>query len=123
VRTFQRQRRVIVVSLTPFLVDVVESNVVAQDGVALTVCGTVVAQVIDPVLAVTRVMDYVDATRKLLQTAIRAGVKERPSRDVSDDLDDLATEVRETLSDVLGGWGVAVSSARLALVARADPGV
>jgi len=115
VRTFQRWRRVLVVSLAPFSIEVVESNVVAKDGVPLTVRGRMVAQVVDPVPAATRVLDYVDATRKMLQTAIRVAVKERPSPELLDDSSELGTDVTQRLTDALGKWGLVVSSASVGL--------
>jgi uncharacterized membrane protein YqiK len=115
VRTLQRWKRVLVVSLAPFSLEVVESNVVAKDGVPLTVRGRMVAQVVDPIPAATRVVDYVDATRKMLQTAIRAAVRERPSPELSRDTTALGTDVRQRLTDALGKWGLVVSSASVDL--------
>jgi regulator of protease activity HflC (stomatin/prohibitin superfamily) len=103
------------VNLAPFSLEVVESNVVAKDGVPLTVGGRMVAQVVDPVRAATRVVDYVDATRKMLQTAIRAAVRDRPSPELSRDTAALGTDVIERLTDALGKWGLVVSSASVDL--------
>jgi uncharacterized membrane protein YqiK len=115
VRTFYRWRRVIVVSLEPFEIEVVESNVAAKDGMTLMVGGRVDAQVVEPALAATRVVDYRDATRKILQTAIRAVVKERSSVELSEDKTEPEAEVTRILTDSVGDWGVAASAVSLDL--------
>jgi regulator of protease activity HflC (stomatin/prohibitin superfamily) len=112
VRTFQRWKRVVVVGLRPFRVDVSEDDVAMKDGTALTIGGTVEAQVVDPVQAALRVVDYRDATRQMFRTAIRAAAKERSAAAPAD----VEAEVARILTETLGDWGLILLSVRLDLL-------
>jgi regulator of protease activity HflC (stomatin/prohibitin superfamily) len=110
VRTFNRWRQVIVVDLSPFVIDVVDKNVTANDGVVVGVSAEVEGQVIDPVAAALKVVDYKDATRQIAQTAMRAVVMERPSSELRDAGLDLESFVADIVTDAVPSWGLVVSS-------------
>ena len=114
VRTFQRWKRVVVVGLRPFSVDVLENDIATKDGAGLTIGGSVEAQVVDPVAAAIRVVDYRDATRQMFRTAIRAAAKEGSAAAPAD----VEAEVARILTEALGDWGLVVSSVRLELQER-----
>jgi uncharacterized membrane protein YqiK len=115
VRTLNRWRRVIVVDLRPFSVEVLDENVVSKDGEALTVGGAAEGQVTDPIAAATRVVDHKNATQQIFQTAIRAAVKERPSSEIRDTATELESAVAHLVNEAVHSWGVVVSSLGLHL--------
>jgi len=82
VRTFWRWRRVVVVDRTPFAIEIPPETVIAEADVPVTVSARVDGQVVDPVAAALKVVDYKDATRTIARTAIRAVVKDLPSSDL-----------------------------------------
>jgi regulator of protease activity HflC (stomatin/prohibitin superfamily) len=115
VRTFWRWKRVVFVDLRPFAVDVLPTEMLTKDHVALSVSAKVGGSVIDPVAAALRVVDYEEATKMVAETAIRAVLKERPS----DELGSVSAEVEAAVVEGIGpaaqSWGVAVSSASIVI--------
>jgi hypothetical protein len=109
VRTFGRWRRVSFVDLDPFVAHAVETDVRTNDGIAMAVRGDLEAQVVDPVAAVVNVVDYEDATRLVLRTAMRALVMGRSSAEVSGGRQ-LEPHVADEVVEALRSWGVAVRS-------------
>jgi regulator of protease activity HflC (stomatin/prohibitin superfamily) len=109
IRTFYRWRQVSIVSLIPFAVDVVDTNVTTNDGVAMTVRGELQAQVIDPVAAAVKVVDYEHATRMVLQTAMRALVMKRSSAELNEGRQ-VNPAAADEVVDAARSWGVAASS-------------
>jgi regulator of protease activity HflC (stomatin/prohibitin superfamily) len=109
VRTFCRWRRVSVVSLSPFAVDAVDTDVTTNDGVAKTVRGELQARVVDPVAAIVETVDYEGSTRMVLQTAMRALVMKHSSAELR-----LGRQVHppvaDEVADAVRNWGVVVSS-------------
>jgi len=122
VRTFQRWRRVTVVSLKPFGVDVLDDDLVAGDGEPITASGSARAQVADPVAAATRVVDYRQAIRQIFRTAIRAAVKERPGGELRERAEEVRSAVEQVVVEAVGEWGIVVSSLNLHLSARPRSG-
>jgi regulator of protease activity HflC (stomatin/prohibitin superfamily) len=118
VRTFYRWRRVSVVSLRPFVVNAVDTDVTSADGVAMTVRGEVQGQVVDPAAAALKVVDYEDATRLILQTAMRALVMERSSAELKAG-QQLQSHVAGEVADAVRSWGVVVSSLSFDVAAAA----
>jgi len=107
VRTFERWRQVSIVNLSPFVTRAVETDVTTSDGVAMTVRGELHGQVVDPVAAISRVVDYEDATRQILRTAMRALVMQRSSTEL-DEGRQLDPQVAESVVDAVRGWGIDV---------------
>jgi regulator of protease activity HflC (stomatin/prohibitin superfamily) len=87
----------------------VDADVATNDGVALTVTGELQGQVVDPVAAVRNVVDYEDATRQILQTAMRALVMRRSSAELSEGRQ-LHPDVADEVVDAVLSWGVDVLS-------------
>ena len=115
VRTFNRWKQVTVVDLAPFPIDVLEEDVAASDGEAVTVRGSAEGQVADPVAAATRVVDYREAARLIVQTAIRSAVKERPASGLRRQRAEVEAAVGEAVTRAVRDWGLVVSSLRLEL--------
>jgi hypothetical protein len=97
------------VDLDPFVAHAVETDVRTNDGIAMAVRGDLEAQVVDPVAAVVNVVDYEDATRLVLRTAMRALVMGRSSAEVSGGRQ-LEPHVADEVVEALRSWGVAVRS-------------
>lgn len=110
VRTFYRWRQVIVVSLVPFVVDVVDTDVTTSDGVTATVSGELQGQVVDPIAAALKVVDYEKATMQIFHTALRAYVGERPAAEIRAEPQRQRSDVTDTVADAVRDWGVVVSS-------------
>jgi hypothetical protein len=90
-----------VVDLTPFVVSFHDMNVTANDGVAVGVSAEVEGQVIDPVAAALKVVDYKDATKQVTQAEARAVVMERPASEPRDAGLDLESVVSDIVADAV----------------------
>jgi hypothetical protein len=113
--TYGRWKRVTIVDLRPFTLDVLDDDVPMRNGEAITASASAEAQVVDPVAAATRVVDYEKATRLILQTAIRGVVKERPVSGLRGKESEVESAVERLVSQAVGDWGVVVSSLGLRL--------
>ena len=113
--TYGRWKRVTVVDLKPFRVEVLDDNVVTNDGVTVSASGSAEAQVVDPLAAATRVVDYEQATRLILHTAIRGVVKELPGSPLREMTSDVESSVEQLVSEAASAWGVVVSALDLRL--------
>jgi regulator of protease activity HflC (stomatin/prohibitin superfamily) len=97
------------VNLSPFAAVAVDADVATNDGVAMTVRGKLQGQVVDPVAAALKVVDYEDATRKILQTAMRALVMQRSSAELNEGQQH-HPDVADEVSEAVRSWGIAVLS-------------
>jgi hypothetical protein len=75
----------------------------------MTVHGELQAQVVDPVAAAVKVVDYEAATRSVLQTAMRALVMKRSSAELNEGRQVNPT-VADEVVDAARSWGVSASS-------------
>src|SRR5262249_27592215 len=98
--------------MSSFRVDVAEENVVGGDGDSVTAHASAEGKVVDPVAAATRVVDFKNATRQVLETAVRGAVKKDPDPLGNPDIE---SKVEQTVREAVGSWGVAVSSVRVDL--------
>lgn len=119
VRTFYRWRQVSCVNLSPFVVNAIDSDVTTNDGVAMEVRGELHGQVVDPIAAALKVVDYEDATRLLLHTAMRGLVMERSSAELNEGRQ-LHPHVADEVVDGVRSLGVAVSSLSFDVAASGD---
>ena len=108
-----------VVSLSPFRVSAPDTDVTTNDGVPVTVTGELQGQVVDPVAAALNVDDYEAATRKILQTAMRALVMKRSSAEL-DEGRQLHPPVAAEVVDAVRSWGVVALSLSLEVAALAS---
>jgi hypothetical protein len=113
VRRFHRWRQVKVVGLSPYPIDVLDVHVVTSDGEEVVVSASAEGQVVDPVAAATRVVDYRKATRLILETAIRALATKRPVADIRERTSELESAVGQAVAEAVEDWGIAVSSITL----------
>jgi regulator of protease activity HflC (stomatin/prohibitin superfamily) len=119
VRTFYRWRQVSVVNLSPFVANAVDTDVTTNDGVAMTVRGELQGQVVDPVAAALNVVDYEDATRQILHTAMRALVMQRSSAELNEGRQH-NPHVGDGLVDAVRSLGVDVLSLNFELAAASS---
>ena len=109
VRTFYRWRQVSFVNLSPFVKNAIDTNVTTNDGVVMAVRGELQGQVVDPVAAAVKVVDYEDATSQILHTAMRALVMKRSSAELNEGRQ-LHPSVEDEVVDAARSWGVVVLS-------------
>lgn len=119
VRTFARWKRVVLVDLRPFALDIPPGEMLTKDHVPLTVSAKVGGRVVDPVAAAVEVVDYKDATKMVAETAIRAALKERQSDELGSASVEFDASVVKVIDPLAQSWGVAISSASLVIAVDA----
>lgn len=97
------------VDLRSSLLEVPAAEVFTADGVPLRVGATVHIQVLNAVLAVTRVADYRAATLHLVHAAIRDAVGQLGLREVLVDQETLRARIGEFVDPRAEPWGVGVT--------------
>ena len=112
-RTWRRWRRVVVVDMRPFRVEVADGHVVGRYGEEIRAHASAEGKVVDPVAAATRVVDYRKATRQILEAAVRAAAKECSRSDLRNP--DTESKVEQNVREAVSRWGVTVSSLRVDL--------
>jgi regulator of protease activity HflC (stomatin/prohibitin superfamily) len=113
VRTFGRWKRVVVVDRKPFVLDIPPETVMAKAGVPVTVSARVEGQIVDPVTAALKVVDYEDATRTIARTAIRAVMKDHPASDLASASGELEAAFVQAVENAAESWGVSLLSGTL----------
>jgi SPFH domain / Band 7 family len=110
VRTFYRWRQVTVVNLSPFVARALDIDVKTSDGIPVRVSGELRARVVDAVAAALKVVDYEDATQKILHTAMRGLVMGQSIAELREAGRQLDSQLTDTVTDSVRDWGIAVTS-------------
>jgi regulator of protease activity HflC (stomatin/prohibitin superfamily) len=105
--------RLVVVDMRTTTIDVPPLEVMTKDGAPLSVSAHVDAQVVSPTDAVVRVVNYMEATSQLAQTALRAVFKEHARDEALFERPKIEALLRETIDDAAATWGVKVSAAEV----------
>jgi SPFH domain / Band 7 family len=113
VRVFGRWKQMIFVDLRARTFDFSTTDALTQDGVRLTIRGSVDAQVLSPVDAATKVVDYRKATCLIAETALRGSLPSWLASDVAERGADLERELLEQVRPIVREWGVLVSAVRV----------
>ena len=112
VRSFGRWKRVVIVDLRPFVLDVALTGLLTGDGVPVSVSGSLDGQVLDPDAAVAKVVDYKKATMIMAETVIRSALMECNLGDRESAVTRLDAAVIATAAPNALDWGVAIWSAQ-----------
>jgi regulator of protease activity HflC (stomatin/prohibitin superfamily) len=115
VRTFWRWRQTIFVDLKSLTLRITVEDVETKDGVHLAARGIVDAQVVNPVDAAIRVVDYSRATSQVGETALRALFRRRLSEDLRDRTAEVEAALLDEVKSAAASWGVAVSAVHIQL--------
>jgi regulator of protease activity HflC (stomatin/prohibitin superfamily) len=90
--------------------DVPPHDVITHDGVPVRVSAAVHLQVLNPVLAVTRVVDYERSTRQLVHAALRDVVARTGLRELLLDQDAIRGALARFVDARTEPWGISVTS-------------
>jgi regulator of protease activity HflC (stomatin/prohibitin superfamily) len=101
--------RMVRVSLRTVTMDVPPQDVITRDNVTVSVNAVVYFRVIDPILAVVDVEDYLYATSQLAQTTLRSVLGEVDLDDLLSARDKLNARLQDILDRQTDRWGIKVS--------------
>jgi regulator of protease activity HflC (stomatin/prohibitin superfamily) len=102
--------RLIRVDLRSSLLKVPMHEVITRDGVPVRVSAAVQFQVVDPVLAVTRVVDYRESTAQLVHAALRDVVARMGLRDLLLDQEAVRDALARFMEARTEPWGIRITS-------------
>ena len=89
--------------------DVPAQEVITRDNVTIRVNAVIYFQVLDPNLAVVKVMDYVRATMQIAQTTLRSVIGQVELDDLLAQRDKLNLRLQQIIDDQTEPWGIKVT--------------
>jgi regulator of protease activity HflC (stomatin/prohibitin superfamily) len=107
--TIPRVDQLVIVNLRPTTIDLPPVVATTKDGRALSTVAHVHARVVSPRDAALRVVDYVQATSQLAETAVRSVLEEYSADDALFDRATIERVLQQTINEATERWGVEVS--------------
>jgi len=101
------------VDLRTVAVDVPEQQIITRDNVTVGVDAVVYYRVFDPVLAVTKVLDYNYAVLMMAQTTLRDIIGQVELDDLLTRRDEINKKIQQILDEVTDPWGIKVTAVTL----------
>ncbi len=98
-----------IVDVRTFTIDVPKQEVITKDNIPVVVDAVVYFNVFDPVLAVTKVANYVESTSLLGQTTLRSILGQHELDELLSKRAELNQVLRELLDDATDPWGIKVT--------------
>jgi regulator of protease activity HflC (stomatin/prohibitin superfamily) len=101
--------RMVKVDLRVVTMDVPRQDVITRDNVTVKVDAVVYFRVLDPEMAVTRVMDYFRATSLVAQTTLRSVLGQSDMDDLLSKREELNQKLQQIIDEATEPWGVKVT--------------
>jgi uncharacterized membrane protein YqiK len=101
--------RMVKIDLRVITMDVPRQDVITRDNVTVKVDAVVYFRVIDPEMAVTRVMDYFRATQLVAQTTLRSVLGQSDLDELLSKRDELNQKLQIIIDESTEPWGVKVT--------------
>lgn len=108
--------RIVRISLRTVVLDVPPQDVITRDNVTVSVNAVVYFRVLNPLLAVVEVENYLYATSQLSQTTLRSVLGEAELDDLLSERDKLNARLQEILDKHTDPWGIKVSQVEIKAV-------
>ncbi len=101
--------RMVRVSLRTVVLDVPPQDVITRDNVSVKVNAVVYFRVMDPVMAVVQVENYLYATSQMAQTTLRSILGQAHLDELLSERERLAARLQQVIDEHTDPWGVKVS--------------
>jgi len=101
--------RIVRISLRTVAMEVPSQDVITRDNVTVSVNAVVYFRVVDPLLAVVEVENFLYATSQLAQTTLRSVLGEAELDDLLAEREKLNARLQEILDKHTGPWGIKVA--------------
>ena len=102
--------RLIKIDLRTITLEVPPKEVITRDNVTIKVIAVVYFNVVDPQRAVTRVLNYVNATSQIAQTTLRSVLGESSLDDLLSSREIVNTKLQKIIDEHTEPWGVKVTT-------------
>jgi len=101
--------RIVKISLRTVTLDVPPQDIITKDNVSVKVNAVVYYRVIDPIKAITEVVDYEFATSQISQTTLRSVVGQVELDELLSNREKINTSLQEIIDRQTDPWGIKVS--------------
>src|SRR6185295_434107 len=101
--------RMVKIELRVVTLDVPRQDVITRDNVTVKVDAVVYFRVLDPEMAVTRIVDFYRATSLVAQTTLRSGLGQSDLDELLSKRDDLNQKLQTIIDESTEPWGVKVT--------------
>lgn len=108
--------RMVKVSLRTVTMDVPPQDIITRDNVTVTVDSVVYFRVMDPLLSIVEIENYLYATSMLAQTTLRSVLGEAELDDLLSERDRLNARLQDILDKLTDPWGIKVSMVEIKTV-------
>ncbi|MGI6716219.1 MAG: slipin family protein [Eubacteriales bacterium] len=94
-------------------IDVPQQEIITKDNVSIKVDAVVYYRIEDPVLVVTKVVNYHNSTAMLGQTTLRSVLGQHELDEILANRENLNRILKDLLSETMTSWGIVISSVEL----------
>ena len=102
--------KITIVDLRIVALDVPKQGIITRDNVTVDVDAVVYLKVADPVNAIIKIQDYINASSLISQTTLRDVIGQVEFDDILTKRDELNKKVQSILDEITDPWGIKVSS-------------
>jgi regulator of protease activity HflC (stomatin/prohibitin superfamily) len=106
-------QQMVKVDLRTVVLDVPPQDVISRDNVSVKVNAVLYFRVIDPVLAIIKVEDFMAATSQLAQTTLRSVLGKHELDEMLAERDKLNSDIQEILDQQTDAWGIKVANVEI----------
>lgn len=101
-------------------INVPQQEIITKDNISIKVDAIVYFHIDDPVLVVTKVVDYTSSTTKLGQTTLRSVLGQHEMDEILTSKDNINLILKEMLSETMSSWGIVITAVELSSIEIPD---
>jgi regulator of protease activity HflC (stomatin/prohibitin superfamily) len=101
------------VDLRTRTIDVPEQEIITKDNISIKVDAVVYYHIDDPVLVITKVVNFNNSTAMLGQTTLRSVLGQHELDEILTSKENIGIILKNLLSETMSSWGIAITSVEL----------
>jgi regulator of protease activity HflC (stomatin/prohibitin superfamily) len=101
-------------------INVPQQEIITKDNISIKVDAIVYFHIENPVLVVTKVIDYSSSTTKLGQTTLRSVLGQHEMDEILTSKDNINLILKQMLSETMSSWGIVITAVELSSIEIPD---
>ncbi len=101
------------VDLRTRTIDVPQQEIITKDNISIKVDAVVYYHIEDPILVITRVVNFNSSTTMLGQTTLRSVLGQHELDEILTSKDNINTILKNMLADTMSSWGIVITAVEL----------